>query len=89
MSPLGDALSVEPLLHDPLHAWIAIALGYVFLLTTSGWIVGRLVGTTGRLDEPDDEDVRRDAQYYLGGTLVNLVWGLLVALVVRGLVIGL
>lgn len=32
---------------------------------------------------------KRDAQYYLGGTLVNLVWGLMVGLVTRALIAGL
>jgi hypothetical protein len=34
------------------------------------------------------EDIRRNASYYLGGTLVNLVWGLVVAVLARVLVVG-
>ena len=35
------------------------------------------------------DQMRRDPQYYLGGTLVNLVWGMFVGLVARVLIAGL
>ena len=34
------------------------------------------------------DDIKTNAHYYLGGTLVNLVWGLLVAAIARVLVVG-
>lgn len=127
---VGSALGLAPVLTDPTHQWIAIAVAYVFLLATSGLVVRLCVGRTGRLEDVAEhrretgrvigkaenvltltfvllgqetglaliiaaksiargDDIRRDAQYYLGGTLVNLVWGLLVGLVLRALVLGL
>jgi hypothetical protein len=32
------------------------------------------------------EEIRRDPGYYLGGTLVNLVWGLIMGLTARVLI---
>ena len=35
------------------------------------------------------DDIKQDPDYYLGGTLVNLVWALIVAMVARTTVLGL
>ncbi|MFG0330146.1 MAG: hypothetical protein ACF8PN_09640 [Phycisphaerales bacterium] len=35
------------------------------------------------------EDIKKNPRYYLGGTLINLCWGLLVAVTTRALVFGL
>ncbi|MAE68915.1 MAG: hypothetical protein CME06_00440 [Gemmatimonadetes bacterium] len=62
------------------------------LLTVTFILLGQETGLAliiGAKSIVRGDEMRRDPQYYLGGTLVNLAWGVLVAFVARTLIAGL